>query len=76
MSVELRFVKLIGTIEDVRSGQGSGQVRGGGGPQFVARDEDGNVVFNKKFEGPPPLYPVLLVILAVVVISSVDVFVG
>ena len=55
---------------------GRGRGRGGGGPQFVARDEDGNVVFNKKFEGPPPLYPVLLVILAVVVISSVDVFVG
>jgi hypothetical protein len=57
-------------------GRGRGRGRGGGGPQFVARDEDGNVVFNKKFEGPPPLYPVLLEILALVVIFSVNVFVG
>jgi hypothetical protein len=39
-------------------GRGRGRGRGGGGAQFLPRDDDGNVVFNKKQEGPPPLFPV------------------
>ncbi|KAG0504256.1 hypothetical protein M758_12G037200 [Ceratodon purpureus] len=39
-------------------GRGRGRGRGGGGgAQFLPRDDDGNIVFNKKQEGPPPLFP-------------------
>lgn len=40
-------------------GRGRGRGRGGGpGAQFLPRDDDGNIVFNKKQDGPPPLFPV------------------
>lgn len=48
-------MKII-TMSGRRGGRGRG--RGGRGPGFVARDEDGNVVMNKKQEGPTPLFPV------------------
>lgn len=38
-------------------GRGRGRGRGGGA-QFLARDDDGNLIFNKKQEGPTPLFPV------------------
>lgn len=37
-------------------GRGRGRGRGGGA-QFLARDDDGNLIFNKKQEGPTPLFP-------------------